>query len=148
MQIPVNKNIDHYKDDFFKGMTMRQAIFGIATVTAGAAAFLFFYIYLELPAMVSVYLMLPIAMPVAAVGFLKIDGKSPGDYLKKRRRTVRTPLYRFVPVMLMEQADQEHRLENAPNSDYQGKGNKRKKGSSKVYLQISEDEGGGEDTEI
>lgn len=102
MQIPVNKNIDHYKDDFFKGMTMRQAIFCIATVVTGAAAFLFFYMYLKLPVMAAIYLMLPIAFPVAAAGFLQIGGKSPGEYFKLRARTKKTPLYLFSPILLAD----------------------------------------------
>ena len=136
MQIPVNKNSDHYKDDFFKGMTMRQSIFGIATVAAGSVAFLFFYLYLKLPVMASVYLMLPVALPIAIAGFLRIDGKTPGKYLKLRRQTVKTPLYRYSPIMLQETVPEALIQRNRKPQQMKERG-------KKIYLQ-EESEGGGQ----
>lgn len=132
MQIPVNKNIDQYKDDFFKGMTMRQSVFGIATVTAGSVVFLFFYLYLKLPVMPSVYLMLPVALPVAIAGFLRIDGKTPGEYLKLRGKTVKTPLYRYSPIMLQEPGPEELIQKDRKPKRMKDKGNK-------IYLQVESD---------
>ena len=137
MQIPVNKNIDHYKDDFFKGMTMRQSIFGIATVAAGSVAFLFFYLYLKLPVLPSVYLMLPVALPVAIAGFLRIDGKTPGEYLKLRRKTVKTPLYRYSPIMLQKTVPKVLTQRDRKTQQMKDMG-------KKIYLQV-ESEGGGQE---
>ena len=35
MLIPVNQNIDEYKDDFYKGLTLRQSVISLVTVAVG-----------------------------------------------------------------------------------------------------------------
>ncbi len=107
MQIPVNKNIDEYKDDFWKGLTLKQTAFSVMTVVVGAASFLFFYGILELPQSASLYLALPFAFPFAAAGFLRVNGMSPAEYLRKKKRYMETPLYRFQPGALLEEAAEE-----------------------------------------
>ncbi|MCC8051573.1 MAG: PrgI family protein [Clostridiales bacterium] len=105
MQIPVNKDIDEYKDDFFKGLTMRQTIVCAVTVAVGVCSFLLFSAVLRLPQTISLYLVFPVALPVAAVGLWKIDGLSPLEYLKRKRSVTRTPIYRYKPLVFgaMEQ---------------------------------------------
>ena len=39
MKIPVNKNIDVYKDDFFKGLSMRECLCALLTLVSGTAVF-------------------------------------------------------------------------------------------------------------
>lgn len=113
MQIPVNKNFDTYKEDFWKGLTLSQTVCCILTLCIGTGGFLLFA-FLGLPAAVSLYLTFPLAFPAAAVGFLKIGGLSLLTYLKKRRSCERTPLYRFHPMYLLLQESEEthppHRL--------------------------------------
>ena len=36
MLIPVNQNIDEYKDDFYKGLTLRQSVISLITIAVGA----------------------------------------------------------------------------------------------------------------
>lgn len=102
MQIPVNKNIDSYTDDFYKGLTMRQTVLSVAAVAAGAAAFMLCYNVLGLGQSASLYAALPVVFPIAAGGFLKLNGMTPGEYLKKKRMVTQTPVYRFVPSVLLE----------------------------------------------
>ena len=49
MQIPVNKNIDDYKDDVFKGLTLRQAAMAALTVASGILGFAIGHFLLGLP---------------------------------------------------------------------------------------------------
>lgn len=125
MQIPVNKNIDVYKDDFFRGLSMKETITAAAMILSGTAGFLFFYMYLGLPQTVAMYCMLPLPMAIGVAGFLRIRGRSLPEYLKSRRKIMDTPVYYFRPRIL-EEAE--------PHTDGRqhtgtGKGRKRK-----IYL--------------
>ena len=100
MVIYVNKNIDEYKDDFFKGLTFRQSMISAAAVISGACVFLFLYMGLGFPQSLSLYLTLPVVFPIAATGFLKIHGMSLIEYLKQRHQVRQNPVYLYHPVML------------------------------------------------
>ena len=50
---------------------------------------------------VSFYLALPVVLPIAASGFLRIHGMTPLEYLKRRRGTVSMDTYHFVPELIM-----------------------------------------------
>ncbi|MCD8154396.1 MAG: PrgI family protein [Clostridiales bacterium] len=106
MQIPVNKDIDDYKDDFFKGMTLRQTTMCVLTLAVGIGCYFLCNSVLGLPQTVSLYLVFPVALPFAAAGFLKIDGMPPLEYLKRRREVTQTPLYHYRP-MVFERAESE-----------------------------------------
>lgn len=102
MQIPVNKNIDEYKDDFFKGLSLQQTAMCAAAVLTGTAAFLTANLVLALPQTVSLYAALPFALPFAAAGFLRIHGMSPVRYFRLKQQTKENPVYYFRPQMLTE----------------------------------------------
>ncbi|MCD7957413.1 MAG: PrgI family protein [Lachnospiraceae bacterium] len=99
MQIPVNKDIDDYKDDFFKGMTLRQTTMCVLTLAVGIGCYFLCNSVLGLPQTISLYLVFPVALPFAAAGFLKIDGMPPLEYLKRRREVTQTALYRYRPMV-------------------------------------------------
>ena len=97
MLIPVNKDLDSYKDDFFKGLTLKQTALSVISVAAGTLMFLFGTYVLKLSSTVSFYLALPVVLPIAATGFLKIHGMTPLEYLKRRREVLRQDTFFFVP---------------------------------------------------
>ena len=101
MQIPVNKDLDSYRDDFFKGLTLKQTALSVVSIAAGTGAFLFGFYILKLAQSVSFYLALPVVLPIAATGFLRIYGMTPFEYLKKRQYTIRHEKYRFIPDALI-----------------------------------------------
>ncbi len=110
MQIPVNKDLDDYHEDFFKGMTLRQTAMAALTLAAGAGSFLLFYAVFQLPQTVALYLVFPAALPFALLGFLKIDGRTPLEYLRKRREAVSSPFYPYRPAafsLLEEEEEKE-----------------------------------------
>ena len=101
MQIPVNKDLDSYKDDFFKGLTLKQTALSIISVAAGTGTYLAASYVLKLDQSVSFYLALPIVLPIAASGFLRIHGMTPLEYLKRKRTTQSREIYFFVPEALL-----------------------------------------------
>ena len=101
MQIPVNKDLDSYKDDFFKGLTLKQTALSIVSVAAGCGTFLFGTYILNLEQSMSFYLALPVVLPIAASGFLKIHGMTPFEYLKRRQGAINRDIYLFLPEALL-----------------------------------------------
>ena len=100
MMIPVNQDIDSYKDDFFKGLTMRQTLFAVAAVVVSGGLLAFFLLYLKLNASVAMYLTLPVAFPIIAVGFIKIHGIPLGEYLKRKKRVQQQSSFFYQPEMV------------------------------------------------
>ena len=100
MMIPVNQDIDSYKDDFFKGLTMRQTLFAVAAVVVSGGLLAFFLLYLKLNASVAMYLTLPVAFPIIAVGFIKIHGIPLGEYLKRKKKVQQQSSFFYQPEMV------------------------------------------------
>ena len=119
MKVAVNKNIDDYKDDFFKGLTFYQTVMSVLALVSGTAVFFICFGMFGIPQSVSLYLALPAAFIFAASGFLKIDGMAPITYLKKRLYCIRNPLYVSVPDVL---ADLEERDKNTTEKERKIKG--------------------------
>lgn len=107
MQIRVNRNIDNYKPDVFHGLDFSQTMHALGTVASGVAAFLFAYFYLHLPQTICFYAAMPFALPVAIAGFLKIDGMTPMEYLRRRKEIRRIPEYFYCPEPLSESLPKE-----------------------------------------
>ena len=114
MMIQVNENIDEYREDFYKGLTLRQTLFAGGAVAAGAAAFLFLNIIIGLPQSVALYAALPVVFPIAAAGFLKIHGMTLSQYLKARKRVRENPVYFFKPQLMELMEDVHNRVDDMP----------------------------------
>ena len=99
MKIPVNKNIDVYKDDFFKGLSMRECLCAFLTLVSGTAVFFLSDSLLRLPQEVSLYCALPVSFLCAASGFLKISGMPPLVWMRKRAACIRTPFYVYAAAV-------------------------------------------------
>lgn len=131
MLIPVNKNIDEFKDDFYKGLTFRQTIFAMITLAVGAGAFLLFSLYFKIPQTISLYLTLLLAFPIAASGFLKIHGMRPLEYFKLRKKVNENNFYTFVPELLWNGY-----LPEEPKKKEENKQNKKEE---TIYLETEEE---------
>ena len=106
MLVPVNQNIDDYKDDFYKGLTLRQSVISIVTVAVGVLVYLVFTGVLYLPQSLSLYMTLPVVFPIAAYGFLKIHGMNIAEYVRKRGAVMEHSSYPFIPQMLAWSSDE------------------------------------------
>ena len=121
MQIPVNKDLDSFKDDFFKGLTLKQTALSIVSVAAGTGTFLLGSYVFHLSQSVSFYLALPVVLPIAASGFLRIHGMTPLEYLRRRRGTVSVETYHFVPELIMyPEKEEKPKEEKAKKEDLDG----------------------------
>jgi len=100
MMVPVNQNIDSYKDDFFKGLTMRQTLFAVAAVVVSGGLLTFFLLYLKMNASLAMYLTLPFTFPIIAAGFVRIHGIGLSDYLKRKKKVQNQPSFFYQPEMI------------------------------------------------
>jgi len=90
--IRINKNIEEYKDDFWKGLTFQQTIFSGVTVVLGTGSFFIANLTIGLPQMVSIYVAILFALPCALMGFKKIHGMTILQYLHCKKKVMNTPL--------------------------------------------------------
>lgn len=142
MMVPVNQNIDSYKDDFFKGLTMRQTLFAVAAVVVSGGLLTFFLVYLKINASLAMYLTLPFAFPIIAAGFVRIHGIGLSDYLKRKKKVETQPSFFFQPEMIFWSnqgllSSEEEALAPAKEKEGKEKGVKDKT-LKKFYLETEE----------
>ena len=72
MQNPINKEIRHYQEEIFMGLTLRQLICSVIAIGAAVLA----YLTLEpvLGRETASWVCIVAAVPIAAAGFLSYDG--------------------------------------------------------------------------
>lgn len=100
MQIPVNKNLDEYKDDFYKGLTLKQTVLSVLTVAVGTGVFLLLHSICGMGQTAALYLAILAALPFAASGFLKVHGMSLPEYFRRKREVTGQVIYRFEPELI------------------------------------------------
>lgn len=110
MQIPVNKNLDEYKDDFYKGLTLKQTVLSVLTITSGTGIFFVLYSLCHLDQTVSLYLSVPAALPFAVAGFLRIHGMSLWEYVRRKRLVMDRPVYVFQAELLNSDTAEEREV--------------------------------------
>lgn len=136
MQIPVNKNIDNYKDDFFKGLTMKQTLFAGLTLAVGVGIFAILNLVLHLDATLSIYLSVPFCIPVAAIGFLRPHGMSLNEYRIKKKEMKAMPVLYFEPDYLRLEV-QDYYMNGGQEAD-----TNKNTSNDKLYLETQDTIGG------
>lgn len=136
MQIPVNKNIDNYKDDFFKGLTMKQTLFAGLTLAVGVGVFAILNMVLHFDATLSIYLAVPFCVPIAALGFLRPHGMSLFEYRRKKKEMKANPILYFEPDYLRLEV-QDYYLNGIQEEE-----KKKKMPEGTIYLETQDTIGG------
>lgn len=71
MQIPINKEIRHYQEEIFMGLTLRQLICSVIAI--GAAVLVYLTLEPVLGRETASWVCIVAAVPIAAVGFFRYD---------------------------------------------------------------------------
>ncbi len=74
MTKPINNDVVGYKDDFFKGLSLRETIFGFIALVTGGAGMLTLYFYAHLPLNLAVTLCIPFIAIIGLAGFYHKNG--------------------------------------------------------------------------
>ena len=72
MHIEVNRDLDRFKESVFLGLSLRQLLFSILALAAGAGIVLLVYPIVGLTA--SAYIAVPVVAPIALTGFYSFHG--------------------------------------------------------------------------
>ena len=99
MQIPVNKNIDEYKDDFFKGLTLRQTMVMAGVFLTAGAGFLVSTVILHIPSSLAVYCAFPPAFFVGAAGIMRVHGMTLMEWRMKKKQVAVRPYLTYSPYL-------------------------------------------------
>lgn len=84
--IIINKDVESFEYDAWRGFSIRQIIFGAAAVVSASAVILFAWIVCYVPIQGAVYLGIPVGVVIALIGFMKIDDMTLTEYLKEMWR--------------------------------------------------------------
>lgn len=144
MQIPVNTNIDHYKDDFFKGFSARETAYAGVILLIYLICYAVLTFFLFVPQTMAMYLSLPLPLLVGLAGMAKVTGHDVAGNLLKKYQIAKMPAYFYEPSALTEEKDRYY-LEEPEKSAEKKNSKKRKK---QVYLQTEGGEEDGLDREI
>lgn len=119
IEIPVNREIRSYKETIFYGFTMKQVIFGILGLAAGAIVFL--WLPKDLNLSIRTLLGLAAGFPMIALGFLTFNNMTAAElirvlynfYLKNPRKYPSVPTNRYANVF--------NKVENQETPNKKGK---------------------------
>lgn len=88
MNTPINEDFDKYRDDFWKGLTLRETKWGAGAVAAGIAGMLFFVFYLKWNTFVSTLLVMPFVVLIGFNGFFSKNGMTIYPYAAKKIKII------------------------------------------------------------
>ena len=69
MTKPINQDVVGFKDDFFKGLSFRETVFGALALSAGVGGIIFFYFYLHIPLNLAITICMPVIAFIGLCGF-------------------------------------------------------------------------------
>ncbi len=76
MQIQINKDFQEYKEDSWRGFSLKELLSLIAATGSSAAVVFVLYQIAGVPMTLAVYLAVPAAMPSLLTGFYRYQGMS------------------------------------------------------------------------
>ena len=82
MVIEINKDIDRYQESVAMGLTAKQLVYSVASVTVGGGLVLLLYPYIGLTG--SAYVAIPCVAPIALGGFYSYNGMSFYEYMRRK----------------------------------------------------------------
>lgn len=84
MNKPINQDIENYKDDFWKGLSLRECMYGAYALIAGTVVIGGAYYLLGIPLIAAIYLAIPVVFPLGLTGFWKSkNGMTLPNYIKR-----------------------------------------------------------------
>ena len=79
MQVPINKEIRHYEEDVFMGLSLRQTAWSAGAVAAAVGAYL--YAVRLVPPQTASWVSMAAALPFAALAFFSYDQMDAWQFL-------------------------------------------------------------------
>lgn len=83
MNKPINKDIDAYRQDVWKGLSARELVYGSIALISGAALILVLYFKLGMPVNVASMIAIPVVIGVGFNGFYTKNNMTAAEIIKK-----------------------------------------------------------------
>lgn len=99
MKKEINQDIAAFKDDFFKGLSVRETVYGGAALIVGVAVPMLLYLFYDVNVNISMSLCIPLIGFIGYMGFYKKNGMTMPTIIKKsiRMHLQKPLLYRSRP---------------------------------------------------
>ena len=88
MEIDMNRDLERFKESVFMGLSLRQLLYSILALAAGAVVVLLVYPYVGLT--VSAYVAVPVVAPIALTGFYSYHGMTFLEKMKLKLHFMRS----------------------------------------------------------
>ena len=85
----INQDVSAFKDDFFKGLSFRECLYGGGALAAGAGGILLLHFYFGLNINVSVTFCMPVIGIIGLCGFYKKNGMTLIEIIRNVIRLIR-----------------------------------------------------------
>lgn len=123
MQTPINQDIDKYKDDFFKGLTMKETLWGAGGFLVGVLIIGLLFFGFNIPVELAVFIALPFIAIFGLNGFYSKNGMSFIQLmlLKFKISKSSTLVYRCDDPRSVKIKELENALENSKGDKKNGK---------------------------
>ena len=84
MEIDMNRDLERFKESVFMGLSLRQLLYSIGALAAGAGVVLLIYPYIGLT--MAAYVAVPVVAPIALTGFYSYHGMTFTEKMRLRFR--------------------------------------------------------------
>lgn len=114
----INPDVSAFKDDFFKGLSLRECLYGGGALVVGAGGILFLHFYMGININAAVTFCMPVIGMIGLCGFYQKNGMTLIQIIRNAVRLVRQKPFTYETRNLMNEE-----MEDSENAETQ----KRKK---------------------
>lgn len=97
----INQDVSAFKDDFFKGLSLRECLYGGGALAVGAGGILLLHFYFGININVAVTLCMPVIGIIGLCGFYQKNGMTLIEIIRNVIRLMRQKPFTYETRMLM-----------------------------------------------
>lgn len=107
----INQDVSAFKDDFFKGLSLRECLYGGGALAAGAGGILLLYFYFGMNINAAITLCMPVIGIIGLCGFYQKNGMTLIEIIRSVIRLIRQKPFTYETGEFMDEMD----LDNGRN---------------------------------
>ncbi len=109
----INPDVSAFKDDFFKGLSLRECLYGGGALVVGAGGILFLHFYMGININAAVTFCMPVIGMIGLCGFYQKNGMTLIQIIRNAVRLVKQKAFTYETRNLMNEEMEDS--ENAEN---------------------------------
>lgn len=107
LSVNINRDVEQYQESVFLGLGGKQAVSVLLGLAAGVGSACLLYFIIGLPMQVSIYISLPVCVPIVLPALGKKYGLTVTERIMQSNKKKRVLVYRAVPVQLQKNIETE-----------------------------------------